>query len=70
MRYLTDKKKPQNTNPSLRGRGVAAPRNQGLLPDIVAGLEKKNDTAAYDALKQAGHIHSAGNSICLRYKKY
>jgi len=51
-----------NRNSSLRGRKSAAPRNQGLLPGIVASLEKKNDTAAYEALKQAGHIHSVTES--------
>jgi len=52
-----------NGNSSLRGRKRAAPRNQGLLPGIVASLEKKNDTAAYEALKEAGHIHSVAESI-------
>jgi hypothetical protein len=51
-----------NRNSSLRGRKSAAPRNQGLLTGIVASLEKKNDTAAYEALKQAGHIHSVAES--------
>jgi hypothetical protein len=52
-----------NRNSSLRGRKQNAPRNQGLLPGIVASLETKNETAAYEALKQAGYVHSTAEPV-------
>jgi hypothetical protein len=38
-------------------------RVQGVLPGVIASLETKNDTAAYDALKQAGYIRSPSDHL-------
>ncbi len=48
--------------PLRRGKRTAS-HVQGILPGIVASLETKDDTAAYEALKQAGYIHSAAEPI-------
>jgi hypothetical protein len=40
-------------------RKRADPAAKGLLPGIVSSLESKNDTAAYEALKQAGYISAS-----------
>jgi hypothetical protein len=46
--------------PSPRKKGRrAAPAAKGLLPGIVSSLESKDDTAAYEALKQAGYISAS-----------
>jgi hypothetical protein len=47
---------------SKRNKQHAA-RVQGVLPGIIASLEKKNDTAAYEALKQAGYVRSPSDHV-------
>jgi hypothetical protein len=46
------------SSPRKKGKR-AAPAAKGLLPGIVSSLESKNDTAAYEALKQAGYISAS-----------
>jgi hypothetical protein len=53
---------PSSSSISKRDKQHAA-RVQGVLPGIIASLEKKNDTAAYEALKQAGYVSSPGDHV-------
>lgn len=53
---------PSSSSISKRNKQHAA-RVQGVLPGIIASLEKKNDTAAYEALKQAGYVRSPSDHV-------
>lgn len=54
-------KTSSNRKPGRSSR--SKPNVKGLLPGIVAALDKKDGMAAYEALRQAGHIRSSREFI-------
>jgi hypothetical protein len=49
--------------PPGKGGKRGAPGAKGLLPAIISSVERKDDRAAYEALKQAGYVHSPSNHL-------